>query len=124
MGSWNYKIFGNDDSCDFIYNIIIPIEKLAENKYTRQNEYNEIRAAVEIVIKLSSSYNFEIDLVEKLQEKLQFILGDKDWVTGWKNRRSIRNSLKKQVEELNVVHYKCLGIEKRIKMKLRKSSGK
>ncbi len=115
MGAWGHKTFENDSACDFMSHIESPIKKLIKKKHLNTYEYDDVRAAAEIIIRLSGhDYNFDDEeIIDPLIEKLEFILSNKDWINTWEKSSSIKRYINLQIKALKVLSskYKKIFVE-------------
>ncbi len=108
MGAWGFKVFENDSACDFMFHIEKPIEKIALKKKFDDFQYADIRAAAELVIKISNHYRFNDEVIYALTDKLNFIKNDKEWIDSWRGKRGqlfIKRDLNRQIKALRKCVY-------------------
>jgi len=99
MGAWGYGSFENDTALDFVPQLINqkPLKKLANKKRIDTWEYDEVRAAAEILIHLHkiSPLWVEQDIIWGLVDKLKIIINDKEWLDGWRDERDAKAMIRK-----------------------------
>lgn len=105
MGAWGYGHLDNDSALDFISFIfnMKPITKLAKKKkLDRAMDYDEVRAACEVCIKLSKLgyLHLDIEVVDGLTNHLDFILKDKEWLNGWDNPQAVKKNIRSLLKKM------------------------
>lgn len=98
MGAWGHKVWDNDDASDVMVWVSDLLEKISKKKFA---DPNEIRAVAEIVLKLDKVFIFDSPLVKMLQDKLQNILNDKEWIESWNSEGEIKKDLRRQIRCLD-----------------------
>lgn len=106
MGAWGYKVFNNDTSCDLMYEWTEPIHKILKKKLSHQYDYDQVRAAAEFIIRMSPCYTFDLEMVNPLIEKLQYIVSDQNWIGSWNKKASIKRDINRQINELTIISKK------------------
>ena len=105
MGAWGEGPYDNDTAADWFYGLKdTGIYNFIESGLN-STDYDEQRAAAWLVQRLAESvYVYDLDKFDEHRElavkKLTNILNDNEWLGTWRDRDSIEESLRSQINAI------------------------
>ena len=99
MGAWDEDEFGNDEALTFLAPILKSVEKVANKKKIDEWDYEKIRAAIEIFLRVGPN-QWDDPIGHQLKSKLDTIIRDDLWVNNWKDTEAMKGALQFQRKQL------------------------